>query len=52
MVSSSHSIRSQTLDVAVATETLALALQPRLSELNRQRLLPVIDRVPQCSARH
>ncbi len=45
MASSSHSIRSQTLDVAVATETLALALQPRMSDLNRQRLLPVIDRV-------
>ena len=40
-----HSIRSQTLDVAVATERLALALQPRLSELNHRRLLPVIDRV-------
>jgi hypothetical protein len=45
MTESAHRIRSQTLDVAVATEALALALQPRLGELNRQRLLPVIDRV-------
>ena len=40
-----HSIRAETLAVEIASEALALALQPRISDLNRQRLLPVIERV-------
>ena len=40
-----HSIRAETLAVEIATEALAVALQPRISDLNRQRLLPVIERV-------
>ena len=40
-----HSIRAETLSVEIATEALAVALQPRISDLNRQRLLPVIERV-------
>ena len=40
-----HSIRRETLEVAVADETLAFALQPRLAELNRKRLLPAIERL-------
>ena len=40
-----HSIRKQTLELEVASEALALALQPRLGDINRQYLLPVIERV-------
>jgi hypothetical protein len=40
-----HSIRKQTLEVEVDSEELALQLQPRLGDLNRKRLLPVIERV-------
>src|ERR1700739_4880266 len=40
-----HSIRMQTFDVEVATEDVALALQPRFGDFNRQRLIPVIARV-------
>jgi hypothetical protein len=37
-------VRSQRLEVE-ASRAVALALQPRLSDLNRRRLLPVIERV-------
>jgi hypothetical protein len=40
-----HSIRSETLEIAVTSEALALVLQPQMSELNRSRLMPVIERV-------
>jgi hypothetical protein len=41
----SHHIRKQTIEIAIASEALALALQPRLSDLNRQQFLPVIERL-------
>src|ERR1700674_1827717 len=40
-----HSVRAETLEIEVASEALALALQPRINDLNRQRLLPVVERV-------
>ncbi len=40
-----HSIRKQTLDLEVDSETLAMALQPRLGDVNRRRFLRVIERV-------
>lgn len=45
MADPTHSIRAEQLQIDVASEALALALQPRVSDLNRQRLLPVIERV-------
>lgn len=41
----SHSIRKQTLEVEVDSEASALALQPRLGDFNRRRLVRVIERV-------
>ncbi len=38
-------IRKQTLHLTAGSQELALALQPRLGDLNRKRLLPVIERV-------
>jgi len=40
-----NSIRKQTLALTVNSETLALSLQPRLSDFNRRRFLPVIEKV-------
>ncbi|HEY0406181.1 MAG TPA: contractile injection system tape measure protein [Pyrinomonadaceae bacterium] len=40
-----HSIREQRLEIEVASEALALALQPRLEDFNRRYFLPVIERV-------
>lgn len=40
-----HTIRHQTLDIDVDSETLALALQPNIGDVNRRRFLPVIERV-------
>ncbi|MGA9995879.1 MAG: contractile injection system tape measure protein [Pyrinomonadaceae bacterium] len=40
-----HSIRKQMLEVEVSSEALALALQPRLGDINQKYLLPVIERV-------
>jgi hypothetical protein len=40
-----HSIRTQTIELAVDSEALALALQPRMSDVNRRHFLPVIQRV-------
>lgn len=42
---SGHSIREERLEVEVDSETLALALQPRLADVNRQHFLPLIERV-------
>lgn len=42
-----NSIGKQTLDVEVESESIALALQARLPDLNRRRFLPVIERVLQ-----
>lgn len=39
------SVRSQRLEVEAGSQVVAMALQPRLSDLNRRRLLPVIERV-------
>ena len=40
-----HTIRQQTLDIRTDSEAAALALQAGISDINRQRLLPVIERV-------
>lgn len=40
-----HMIRQQTLDIDVDSEALALALQPNIGDINRRRILPVIERV-------
>ncbi len=40
-----HSIRKQTLNVAVGSQEMAWELQPRLRAMNRDHLLPVIERV-------
>jgi hypothetical protein len=40
-----HSVCRENLDVIVSDEELAFALQPRLAELNRMRLLPAIERI-------
>jgi hypothetical protein len=45
MIAARHAVRRETLDVDVTSEALAFALQPRLSDLNRARLLPAIERV-------
>ena len=45
MLKLQNSIRKQTLELEVASEALALALQPRLADINRQYFLPVIERV-------
>ncbi len=45
MLASRHCIRKQTVELDVDSEGLALALQPRMSELNQRRWLPVIERV-------
>ncbi|MFL5386014.1 MAG: contractile injection system tape measure protein, partial [Longimicrobiaceae bacterium] len=39
------SVRAQRLEVEAGSQVVAMALQPRLSDLNRRRLLPVIERV-------
>ncbi len=39
-----HSIRKQTLNVTVGSQELAWELQPRLRAMNRNHLLPVIER--------
>ncbi|HEX2580476.1 MAG TPA: contractile injection system tape measure protein [Dongiaceae bacterium] len=40
-----HTVRVQKFTVAVESETLALSLQPRLTELNERHLLPVMERI-------
>lgn len=40
-----HTIRQQTLDIRTDSEAAALALQAGISDINRQHLLPVIERV-------
>ena len=40
-----HHVRKQALHVTVDSEGLALALQPRLQDLNRAAFLPAIERV-------
>ncbi|MBX7224150.1 MAG: hypothetical protein K1Y36_29825 [Blastocatellia bacterium] len=45
MNESGHLIRKQTLQVEVTSEALALVVQACLSDLNRNRLLPVIEAV-------
>lgn len=40
-----HSIREQRFEIKVDSEALALALQPRLADVNRQYFLPLIERV-------
>ncbi len=45
MLKFEHSIREQRLEVEVDSEALALALQSRLADVNRQHFLPVIERV-------
>lgn len=45
MIKLPHSIRKQTIEVAVDSEAVALALQPRLADINRRYFLPVIERV-------
>src|ERR1700712_5312276 len=45
MADPAHRIGKQNLEIAVDSEAAALALQPRLSDINRQRFLPVIERV-------
>src|SRR5262245_19681711 len=40
-----HSIRKQSLEVEADTEALACALQSRIADINRQQLLPIIQRV-------
>jgi len=40
-----HNIRKQTIAIEVTSEELALALQPRMGDFNRQYLLPVMERV-------
>lgn len=45
MTAPQHAIRRQTLDVDVSSEAMALAIHPRVSELNRWKLLPAIERV-------
>jgi hypothetical protein len=45
MLNLEHSIREQRLEVEVESEALALALQPRIGDINRQYFLPVIERV-------
>lgn len=40
-----HNIRTQTLELLVDSESDALLLQPKLSELNQRYLLPVIEKV-------
>uniref|UniRef100_UPI001142247B contractile injection system tape measure protein n=1 Tax=Myxococcus sp. AB025B TaxID=2562794 RepID=UPI001142247B len=45
MTGSRHHLRKQTLRVTLASEEQALALQPRLSDFNRRRLLAIIEKV-------
>jgi hypothetical protein len=45
MLQLQHSIRRQTLDIEIASEALALALQARLPDVNRRAFLPLIERV-------
>lgn len=45
MTPPAHVVGRQKLEVEVASEALALALQPRLGEANRRRWLPAIERV-------
>ncbi|MEM1205424.1 MAG: contractile injection system tape measure protein [Acidobacteriota bacterium] len=40
-----HSVRKQSLSLTAETQAQLLALQPRLADINRRRLLPVIERV-------
>src|SRR5689334_22148793 len=45
MASLPHLIGTQTLEVEIATEAAAVALIDRVADLNRDSLLPVIERV-------
>ncbi|MFY1826882.1 contractile injection system tape measure protein [Myxococcus fulvus] len=45
MTGSRHHLRKQTLRVTLESEEQALALQPRLSDFNRRRLLAIIEKV-------
>lgn len=45
MIKLPHNIRKQTIEVDVDSEAVALALQPRLADINRRYFLPVIERV-------
>jgi hypothetical protein len=45
MLKLQHSIRKQTLHIETESEALALALQPRVSDINRRYFLPVIERL-------
>ncbi|HEX7315695.1 MAG TPA: contractile injection system tape measure protein [Pyrinomonadaceae bacterium] len=45
MSKSTHSIRTQAVEVEAESEALALALQTRMGDVNRRHLLPVIERV-------
>ena len=50
MPSQRHSVRTETLQVTADSEALALALRPRLQELNRTAFLEAIERVfDECS---
>ena len=40
-----HHIRKQTIEIEVASEALALALQPRLQDFNRKYFLPAMERI-------
>ena len=44
-MNSPHHIRKQTFEVEVVSEELALALQARLGDFNRQNFWPVLERV-------
>lgn len=45
MLKLQHSVRKQTLHIQTESEVLALALQPRVSDINRRYFLPVIERL-------
>ena len=40
-----HHIRKQTIRIEVASEALALSLQPRVGEFNRKHLLPAMEKI-------
>ncbi|MBF0380770.1 MAG: hypothetical protein HQL69_07120 [Magnetococcales bacterium] len=44
-MNNNHSIIKQRLNIKVNSETLALSLQPRLGDFNRNKLLPIIEQV-------
>ncbi len=45
MLKLQHSIRKQTLHIQTESEALALALQPRVGDVNRRYFLPAIERL-------